>query len=123
MREGLGELQLQVMEIVWQRGSATVAEVHEELGRTRALAYTTALSTLRGLERRGHVSHTREGRAHRFHARVSREDYTRQRVDRLVSTLFSGQAEKLMSHLLGSETLDPKTLGGIRRLLEDEDVS
>ncbi len=121
MRGILGNLQLQVMEIVWSNGNATVAEVHEHLSRRRPLAYTTALSTLRGLERRAFLRHTQEGKAHRFHASISREEYTRRRVSQLVETLFAGRAEMLMSHLLGSEDLDPHAVERIRGLLGEGD--
>ena len=84
----IGELQLKVMEVIWELGDATVAEVHEALGAERSLAYTTVLSTLRGLERRGYLAHTKEGKAHRFHARVSREEHTQTTVDSLVSMLY-----------------------------------
>ncbi len=96
MRDILGDLQLQVMEIVWSRGNATVAEVHEQLNCRRPLAYTTALSTLRGLERRAFLRHTQEGKAHRFHASISREEYTRRRVSQLVE-MISGLCSRSRS--------------------------
>ena len=123
MTQTLGDLQLQVMEVVWTGGDGTVAEVHEELSRLRPIAYTTVLSTLRGLERRGFLAHTLEGKAHRFHARITRDEYTRHTVDRLVTTLFAGSPEMLMSHLLGSEELAGDALERIRRLIEGAEAS
>lgn len=116
----LGDLQLQVMEVVWNRGHATVAEVHEVLAQQREIAYTTVLSTLRGLEKRGFLTHTVEGKAHRYHSQVSREEHTQESVTTLVRRLFSGRPEQLMSHLLGTETLRPQDLTRIRELLDDE---
>lgn len=116
----IGELQLQVMEVLWKSGDATVAEVHEALQERRALAYTTVLSTLRGLEKRGYVGHTKEGKAHRFQPRVSRDQHTQTTVDSLVSSLFRGEPEQLMSHLLGDEKLDGDALARIRKLLGEE---
>ena len=114
----LGDLQLVVMEVVWDRGDATVAEVHQELTTRRPIAYTTVLSTMRGLEKRCYLAHTMEGKAHRFHARRSRDDYTRKRVEKLVTSLFAGSPEKLMSHLMGREELDDAALTRIRELLD-----
>ncbi|MEM7166132.1 MAG: BlaI/MecI/CopY family transcriptional regulator [Planctomycetota bacterium] len=116
----IGELQLQVMEVIWDAGDATVAEVHTALQDERPLAYTTVLSTMRGLERRGYLAHTKEGKAHRFHARVSRDEHTRVTVDSLVTSLFRGQPEQLMSHLLGDEALDQDAVARIRKLLDEE---
>ena len=116
----LGDLQLSIMEVVWDRGSATVAEVHEVLQRTRELAYTTVLSTLRGLERRRFLDHTVEGKAHRFRSRVTRDEYTQDRVRELVTRLFEGNPAALMNHLLGSERLEAADLSRIRALLEDD---
>lgn len=117
----LGDLQLRIMEVIWDRGSATVAEVHEVLRPKRELAYTTVLSTLRGLERRGFIDHTVEGKAHRFRSRISRDDYKRDRVRDLVTRLFEGSPAALMNHLLGSEKIEDDDLGRIRALLAEED--
>lgn len=116
----LGDLQLEVMQVVWKLGDATVAEVHEELLGHRDIAYTTVLSTMRALERRGFLAHTREGKAHRFHATIAAADYASERVSDLVDRLFGGKPEKLLSHLLGgSEEVRPRDLRKIRRLLEE----
>ena len=116
----LGDLQFDVMQVVWELGDATVAEVHERLQDERPIAYTTVLSTMRALERRGFLEHTREGKAHRFHATIPADVYARDRVTELVDRLFGGRPEKLMSHLLGGDEVRPKDLRRIRRLLEEE---
>jgi predicted transcriptional regulator len=116
----LGDLQLDVMRVVWEIGDATVAEVHERLQAERPIAYTTVLSTMRALERRGYLGHTREGKAHRFHATVTAEGYASARVDELIARHFGGRPEKLLSHLLGGEEVRPRDLRRIRKLLEEE---
>lgn len=116
----LGDLQLEVMQVIWELGDATVAEVHRVLSGNRQLAYTTVLTTMRGLEKRGFLEHSVEGKAHRFFARVSRDGFTQDSVERLVSRLFSGNPAQLMSHLLGTEQLAPRDLDRLRRILEEE---
>ncbi len=116
----LGDLQLEVMQVVWEVGDATVAEVHERLQAVRPIAYTTVLSTMRTLDRRGFLKFTREGKAHRFHATITEEIYARDRVEALVERLFDGRPEKLMSHLLGGGEVRQKDLRKIRRLLEED---
>ena len=117
----LGDLQLDVMNVIWGRGSATVAEVHEVLREEREIAYTTVLSTMRNLEKRRFLKHSVEGKAHRFHLCVTRDDFTRRSVEQLVSRLFAGEPAQLMSHLLGAENVGSSELRRIRRLIEEDE--
>ena len=117
MSEPLGQLQLQVMEVLWRLGRGTVADVHEVLNRKRKIAYTTVLTTLRALERRGVVSHEQEGKAYVYEPTVSRADHAASSVDRLVNDMFGGRHEELLCHLLGAERIGRKELAEIRRIL------
>ncbi len=117
MPEPLGELQLRVMDVVWRMGRATVADVHERLSAHRKLAYTTVLTTLRALERRGMVRHEQAGKAYVYEPAVDRDQYTTSSVGKLVADLFDGQTEGLLCHLLGAERLTQSELAEIRRLL------
>jgi len=113
----LGELQLRVMEAVWRRGEATVAEVHEDLSAERKIAYTTVLTTTRALERRGMVTHETIGKAYRYAPAVSRDQYTAASVDKLVGDLFDGRQEQLLCHLLGADRISRGELKAIRGLV------
>ncbi|KPK84677.1 MAG: hypothetical protein AMJ81_04980 [Phycisphaerae bacterium SM23_33] len=117
MSEPLGQLQLQVMEIVWRLGRATVAEAHEVLAGSRKIAYTTVLTTMRALERRGMVRHERAGKAYLYEPLVSRADYAASSVHRLVDDLFDGSREKLLCHLLGADRISRAELARIRRMI------
>jgi len=119
MADGLGELQLQVMEVIWRLGQATVAEVHEALSADRKIAYTTVLTTMRALERRGMVTHETVGKAYRYEPAVSREKYAQVSVGRLVDDLFDGSRQKLLCHLLGTERISRKEMDRIRRMIRD----
>ncbi len=119
MPDSLGDLQLQVMEVVWRLGRATVAEVHEALSAHRRIAYTTVLTTMRALERRGMLTHEAVGKAYRYEPAVSREDYTSASVGRLVEDLFEGSEQKLLCHLLGAERIRRKEMDRIRRIIRD----
>ena len=117
MPEPLGQLQLQVMEEVWRRGLATVAQVHRELAKRRKIAYTTVLTTMQGLERRGMVRHEQAGKAYVFHPTITREEYTKASVNRLVHDLFGGEREALLCHLLGAGKITHKELEEIRKMV------
>ena len=122
MSRDLGEPQLAVMEIVWERGSGTVAEIHEQLAPERSLAYTTVLSTMRGLEKRGLLLHRAEGKAHRFFPTQSRTEYTRTSVSDLVDRLFAGRPERLLTHLLGEGEWSPGDVEAIRRRIDETEI-
>ena len=117
MPEPLGPLQLQVMELVWEMAPTTVPQVHEALARRRKIAYTTVLTTMRSLERRGMVRHDAAGKAYVYEPALSRKKYTASCLGRLVDELFDGKKEKLLCHLLGAERIGAKELAEIRRML------
>jgi len=117
MREGLGQLQLQVMDVLWQLGRGTVANVHAELSRERQIAYTTVLTTLRALERRGAVRHEQSGKAYVYEPLLSRGEHAATSVERLVNDVFGGRREKLLCHLLGAEEIGRGELADIQRML------
>src|SRR5213592_3047786 len=108
--------ELDVMSVVWDAGSATVAEVRERLADD--LAYTTVLTVLRTLEQKGYVGHTGEGRAHRYRPLVKREAAGRSALRRLVDKVFQGSPELLMTHLVSDRNLSDEELRRLRKLLE-----
>ncbi len=115
----LGDRELDVMGVLWELGSGTVAEVRERL--PAALAYTTVLTILRNLEEKGFVSHEAEGRAHRYFPRVARQAARRSAVGRLVDKLFHGSAEQLLVHLVRERKLSADDLTRIRRAIRAGD--
>lgn len=112
----LTERELDVMSVLWERGSGTVAEVratvHDDL------AYTTVLTVLRILETKGHVRHEGEGRAHRYFPMVQREAAKRGAVRELVKKFFGGSPELLMTELVGDRDLTRADLLRLRRLVD-----
>ncbi len=113
---GFTDRELDVMSILWRRGSATVAEVREELGED--LAYTSVLSALQLLEEKGHVRHEREGKAYRYLPVVAAEDAGRTALGRLLDRVFAGSAEKLLAQLVTERELSEEELRRMRQLLE-----
>ena len=109
--------ELDIMAVLWERGPSTVAEVHEALGED--IAYKTVLTMLRVLEQKGHITHTEEGRAHRFKAAVKREDAGATAVDRLLDKLFGGSEELLLTQLVTRRPLSADEVKRLRRKLDD----
>jgi BlaI family transcriptional regulator, penicillinase repressor len=119
----LTEGELRLMDVVWEKGSATVAEVTEALPRELGLAYNTVLTTMSILEEKGYLTHTKadEGRAFRYSAVVGRDEAGRNAVRYLVRRFFRNSPELLVLNLLEDEDLSAKELDRIRKLIAGEE--
>jgi BlaI family transcriptional regulator, penicillinase repressor len=111
------ERELDVMDILWERGSGTVVEVRERIA--DELAYTTVLTILRTLEGKGYVGHEAEGRAYRYFPLVERVQAQESHLRRLLKKLFSGSPELLVTQLVSDRTLPREELERLKKLLEE----
>jgi predicted transcriptional regulator len=116
MRITFTDRELDVMAILWDKGSATVTEVRGRL--PDDLAYTTVLTVLRTLEEKGHVGHRGEGKAHRYFPLVERRAAGRSALARLIDTVFNGSPELLLTQLVTDRDLSEEQLKRIRRLMD-----
>jgi len=114
----LGDRELEVMGVLWDLGSGTVAQVREAL--PADLAYTTVLTILRNLEEKGYITREEEGRAHRYFPHVAQNAARRSLVARVVDQLFNGSAADLVAHLVEDEVLSARDLQRLQRLLKDD---
>jgi len=109
--------ELDVMAVLWRRGSGTVAEVREAL--SEDFAYTTVLTVLRTLEDKGYVGHTAEGKAHRYRPLVKQETAGKHALERVLDTVFAGSRERLLTQLVSDRGVDAATLQQLRALLDE----
>ena len=116
MRIVLADREADLMEVLWDHGPSTVAEVRKKL--KDSLAYNTVLSILRTLESKGYVGHEEEGRAHRYLARVGREAARHSALRQLSAKLFKGSVELLMTSLVSDRKLSDEQVQRIKELLE-----
>lgn len=113
----LADREMDVMAVLWDRGSGTVAEVREAL--VDDLAYNTVLTVLRTLERKGIVAHVEVGQAHRYVPVVERTAVRRSALQRLLDKLFAGAPEQLLNHMVDERSL---SVADLRRLREQIDA-
>lgn len=113
----LGELQLAIMQVLWDRGAATVAEVHAALVESRGLALTTIATMLSKMEKKGVVEHHREGRQFVYRPGVAQDHVQRSMVGDLTERLFGGDITALVSHLLSAREIQPDELAELKRLI------
>ena len=109
--------ELDVMSILWDLGSATVADVQKRIG--DPLAYTTVLSVLRTLTEKGYVRHEAEGRAYRYFALVDWTAAGRRELRRLVTKVFKGSPELLLVQFVSDRNLDERQLRRLRQLVDE----
>lgn len=112
--------ELDVMAVLWERGPSTVAEVRETLNARleEPLAYTTVLTILRILEEKGRLRHTEEGRAHRYHPLVAREEAGRSALKDVLARIFGGSPEQLVTQLVSDRDLTDAELRRMREILD-----
>lgn len=117
----LGDLQLAIMRVLWNRGEATVADVHETLEPERGLALTTIATMLTKMEKKGVVDHRAEGRRFIYTPRVSESQVRRSMVADLTSQLFRGDVTALVNHLLSEHEIDADELTQLREMIASRD--
>ena len=114
----LHERESDLMEILWERGSATAAEVRDAL--TDDLAYNTVLTILRRLEEKGYLRREEEGRAHRYYPVIAREEVRKSALRRLLNGVFAGSPELLLTQLISERKLSPAQIRRLRNILKEQ---
>ena len=113
----LTDAELRPMEVLWKRGPSTVADVVSALPEKLGLSYSTVLTTLRILEQKGYVRHTKEGQAYIYHPVVDRNQARGKVLQHVLSRFFDNSPELLVLKVLETEKLDAEDLQRIRRLI------
>ena len=115
----LGDLQLKIMKILWERGEAAVAQVFEDVAKDSDLAYTTISTMLRKMEGRGLITHRVEGRTFIYRARVNSEAVSRGMADQLVDRMFEGSLTEAVNHLLTTREVSHEDLVRLEQLIAE----
>lgn len=119
--ETLTEAELRIMQVIWQTGPATVQHILDALTDSPALAYNTVLTTIRILERKGYLEHSKDGRAHVYSPLVEREDASRSEIRHLVGRFFSNSHEDLVLNILEDRGIAPEELKRLRSMLQQSE--
>jgi predicted transcriptional regulator len=111
----LADREAEIMEVLWDHGPSTVAEVRDRV--PDDLAYTTVLTILRTLEAKGFVTHDPEGKAHRYSALIERDAARRSALRALAEKFFKGSTSGMLTHFVADEKLDAAAIKRLRTLL------
>jgi len=113
----LSELQISLMRVLWARGEASTVDMAEALAAERGIKHTTVATLLTRLEKRGVVAQRRDGRQLFYRPLVSESEVRRSMVTDLLSTLFGGDANALVSHLVDESEIEAGDLDRLRKAL------
>jgi len=108
------------MEVLWQKGPATVHQVLEALPIKFSLAYNSVLTTIRILEKKGYVQHVKEGRAHVYAPLVGKQEATRFEIKNLVGRFFKDSHELLVLNILEDRSIDADELKRLSQILQEQ---
>ena len=115
----LTEAELRIMQVLWEKKSATVQQVLEALPQSKPLAYNSVLTIVRILERKGYVRHVKDRRAHIYLPLLDQKEATQSEIGHLVSRFFQNSRQLLVLNILEEQGLDVEELDRLRQLLEE----
>lgn len=117
----LAALQLAIMQVLWERGEATVSEVREALAAVdRPLAHTTVATMLTKMERKGQVARRGAGRGHAYRSLLKQDQVSRSMIQDLTQRLFGGNVTEMVCHLLNGSEVSPEELARLSELIRQK---
>lgn len=114
----LGQLQRQVLEILWDMEEATVRQVLEQIAPRKDLAYTTILTTMQTLEKNGWLEHRKEGKTYVYRPALSRQQAGAKSIKTLIKGVFNGDPVAMMQRLMDDELLSDEQLDHLRAMID-----
>lgn len=112
------ESELELLNVLWEKGPATVREVHEAIARERDLGYTTVLKIFQRMTEKGLVQREESGKAHTYRPTVTQQETQSQMLRDLSDRLFSGSSTQLAMHALSMKAPNAEELEDVRKILE-----
>jgi BlaI family transcriptional regulator, penicillinase repressor len=113
------ESELEILNILWQKGSSTVRDVHEVLEKNKEAGYTTTLKLMQIMHDKKLLKRDETNRSHVYTANVSQEKTQGQYVKRMIDNVFNGSASQLVMQALGNHKTNKMELDEIRKYLEE----
>lgn len=113
------ESELEILQVLWVKGLASVREVHEELSKTKEAGYTTTLKLMQIMNEKGLVRRDDSVKTHIYQPAVSKEKTQRHLLGKMINTLFGGSATELVIQALGNHKATADELNEIQKLLTE----
>ena len=111
------EAELEILQVLWQHGPATVRAVHDQLPQTRDTGYTTTLKNMQNMVQKGLLLRDETQRSHVYTAALGQEEAQKELLDKFLETTFGGSAMQLVMQALGNRQTTPEELNQIKALI------
>lgn len=115
------ESELEILQILWEKGNCTVREVHEILTRNKEAGYTTTLKIMQIMHEKGLVKRDTNQKTHIYSALASQQKTQQHLVSKLIDNAFSGSAARLVMQALGNHTSSKDEIEAIKKYLNELD--
>lgn len=116
---GLTENELEVMKILWRQAPLKVSEMLDLLGRNPKPAYTSLLTLVHTMEKKGYIKHNKAGKAFIYSPTLKQKKYLTLEVRRVVKQLFGGNPGELVLNLVKNEQLSKQDIEDLKQLLKE----
>ena len=113
------ESELEILQVLWQKGTASVREVHEELAKSKDVGYTTTLKLMQIMFEKGLVKRDDSNKTHIYEPAVSKQKTQKQFLDKMINTLFAGSSAQLVLQALGNQKASKDELDEIQKYLDN----
>ena len=113
------ESELEILQVLWERHTASVRDVHEELAKTKDVGYTTTLKLMQIMHEKGFVKRDESFKTHIYQPAVSKEKTQRHLLGKMIDTLFGGSSTELVMQALGNHKASLHELEEIQELLDN----
>jgi predicted transcriptional regulator len=121
LNQVLGDLEAEIMECMWQKGTASVRDVHECLLARRDIAYTTVMTVMTRLAEKGHLERHQQGRAYIYAPKETRDAFCTEVVRKMMSGLFGRVDKPVLTHFVDSLTAeDASRLDALAEIIEQK---
>ena len=114
------EVELEILQVLWEKEPATVRTVHEVLEKKRGVGYTSVLKQMQRMFEKGMVKRTKEGKTHLYTAVPREQEVQQSMLDRLVDKAFKGSAMKMVLHALGRTDTNEEELEALQKWLNQQ---
>lgn len=113
------ESEMEILQVLWEKGPSTVREVHDVLTETKDSGYTTTLKLMQIMNEKGLLKRNDETKTHVYTALVKKESVQKQAVSKMINSLFKGSSAKLVMHALGNYKASDEEILEIKKYLQE----
>lgn len=111
--------ELEILQILWNKGASTVREVHEEIIKTKDAGYTTTLKLMQIMHEKGLVDRDTSSKTHIYISKVNQDKTEKHLVNKMIDNVFNGSAARLVMQALGNHTASAEEINQIKKYLDE----